>query len=112
MVLPIRDVICWGYNMRYLLIIIAILSVGLGWYIFKDNLNQNKITSLETEKNELSAQVKSMENEIERYNEKQLQASSTIEKVREVIKTVKEPCDCYNTALPDDIKRLLHENNN
>jgi len=96
--------------MRYLLIIIAILSVALGWYIFKDNLNQDKITSLETEKNELSAQVKSMENEIERYNEKQLQASSTIEKVREVIKHVKEPCDCYHTALPDDVKRLLHDN--
>jgi chromosome segregation ATPase len=70
-----------------------------------------KIKLLETEKNELSVQVKSMEKEIERYNEKQLQASSTIEKVREVIKHVKEPCDCYHTSLPSDIKRLLHENN-
>ena len=70
-----------------------------------------KIKLLETEKNELSAQLKSMENEIENYNKKQLEATSTIEKVREVIKTVKEPCNCYNTRLPDDVIKLLHENN-
>lgn len=70
-----------------------------------------KITLLEGEKSELTNQLKSMENEIENYNKKQLQASSTIEKVREVVKRVKEPCDCYNTALPDDVKRLLHDNN-
>ena len=70
-----------------------------------------KIKLLETEKNELAAQLKSMENEIENYNKKQLEATSTIEKVREVIKTVKEPCNCYNTRLPDDVIKLLHENN-
>lgn len=69
-----------------------------------------KITLLEGEKNELKSQLKSMEAEIDEYNKKQLQASSTIEKVREVVKRVKEPCDCYNTALPSDIKRLLHDN--
>ena len=96
--------------MRYLLIIIAILSLGLGWYIFKDNLNQDKITSLETENNSLYEQLKSKEKEIEQYNQKQMEASNTIEKVREVIKTVKEPCDCYHTSLPSDVMRLLHEN--
>lgn len=70
-----------------------------------------KISLLEGEKNELSNRIKSMENEIENYNQKQLEASGTIEQVREVIKHVKEPCNCYNTALPSDIKRLLHDNN-
>lgn len=70
-----------------------------------------KINTLETEKNELISQLKSKEAEIENYNQKQLEASNTIEKVREVIKKVKEPCDCYHTALPDDVMRLLHDNN-
>lgn len=91
--------------------VVVFLCIVLGFYVFKDIRSQNTIDSLTTENNELSAQLKSMENEIERYNEKQLQASSTIEKVREVIKHVKEPCDCYHTSLPSDIKRLLHENN-
>lgn len=82
-------------------------------YIFAQNYIERgrQINTLESEKTELKSQLKSMETEIENYNEKQLQASSTIEKVREVVKRVKEPCDCYNTALPSDIKRLLHDNN-
>lgn len=70
-----------------------------------------KIKLLETEKTELNSKLNSMEKEIENYNQKQLEASNTIEKVREVIKHVKEPCDCYHTSLPSDIKRLLHDNN-
>ena len=82
-------------------------------YIFSERYIERgrQINTLESEKTELKSQLKSMEAEIENYNEKQLQASSTIEKVREVVKRVKEPCDCYNTALPSDIKRLLHDNN-
>jgi chromosome segregation ATPase len=70
-----------------------------------------KIKLLETEKIELNSKLNSMEKEIENYNQKQLEASSTIEKVREVIKHVKEPCDCYHTALPADVARILHDNN-
>lgn len=82
-------------------------------YIFAQNYIERgrQINTLESEKTELKLQLKSMEAEIDEYNKKQLQASSTIEKVREVVKRVKEPCDCYNTALPSDIKRLLHDNN-
>ena len=96
--------------MRYLLIIIAILSMALGWYVFKDNRSQDKITALTTENSALIGQLKSKEKEIENYNKQQVEASEQIQKVREVIRTVKEPCDCYHTALPDDVKRLLHDN--
>ena len=91
-------------------LVIILLIVG---YIFSIQFIERgkKIKLLETEKTELSSQLKSMENEIEKFNEKQVEASNTIEKVREVIKTVKEPCDCYNTRLPDDVLRLLHNNN-
>lgn len=70
-----------------------------------------KIKLLETEKTELNSKLNSMEKEIENYNKKQMEASNTIQKVREVIRTVKEPCDCYHTALPADVARLLHDNN-
>lgn len=69
-----------------------------------------KISLLEGEKTELTSQLKSMEAEIENYNQKQVEASKQVQKVREVIKLVNEPCDCYNTRLPDDVKRLLHDN--
>lgn len=86
-----------------------ILLVG---YIFSEKYIERgkQINTLKGEKNELISQLKSKEKEIENYNQKQLEASNTIEKVREVVKRVKEPCDCYNTALPSDIKRLLHDN--
>lgn len=98
--------------MRTFLIYLAVFLL-LCAYIFSLQYIERgkKIKLLETEKTELSAQLKSMENEIENYNKKQLQASGTIEKVREVIKTVKEPCNCYNTRLPDDVIKLLHDNN-
>ena len=70
-----------------------------------------QIKLLESEKSELMAKVKSMEGEIEKYNQKQMEASNTIEKVREVVRTVKEPCNCYHTVLPDGVVKLLHDNN-
>lgn len=83
-------------------------------YIFSERYIERgkQINQLTGEKNELINQIKSKEKEIERYNQKQLEASNTIEKVREVIKKVKEPCDCYNTRLPDSVLNILHGNNN
>lgn len=98
--------------MRTFLTYLAVFLILCAYIFSMQYIERGKqIKLLESEKTELTSQLKSMENEIERYNEKQLQASSTIEKVREVIKTVKEPCNCYNTRLPDDIIKLLHENN-
>lgn len=66
-----------------------------------------KISLLEGEKSELTSQLKSKEAEIEKYNQKQVEASEQIQKVREVIKLVNEPCDCYNTALPDEVLAII-----
>jgi chromosome segregation ATPase len=99
-----------GKMKTFMLYFVAfILLVG---YIFSERYIERgkQINTLEGEKNELMSQLKSKEKEIENYNQKQLEASNTIEKVREVVKRVKEPCDCYNTALPSDVKRLLHDN--
>jgi chromosome segregation ATPase len=82
-------------------------------YIFSERYIERgkQINTLEGEKNELMSQLKSKEAEIDEYNQKQLEASNTIQEVREVIKTVKEPCDCYNSALPARIADILHNNN-
>ena len=82
-------------------------------YIFAQNYIERgrQINTLENEKTELKSQLKSMEAEIENYNEKQLEASNTIQQVREVVKTVKEPCNCYGVALPARIADILHNNN-
>lgn len=82
-------------------------------YIFAQNYIERgrQINTLEGEKNELMSQLKSKEKEIENYNQKQLEASNTIQEVREVVKTVKEPCNCYGVALPARIADILHNNN-
>lgn len=43
------------------------------------------------------------------YNKADKQSVKTITKIREVIKNVKEDCDCYNTAIPDGVVVLLHK---
>lgn len=98
--------------MRTFLIYLAVFLCVVA-YIFSLQYVERgkKIKLLETEKTELNSKLNSMEKEIENYNQKQLEASNTIEKVREVIKHVKEPCDCYHTSLPADVARLLHDNN-
>lgn len=82
-------------------------------YIFAQNYIERgrQINTLEGEKTELISQLKSKEAEIEKYNQKQLEASNTIQEVREVVKTVKEPCNCYGVALPARIADILHNNN-
>jgi Tfp pilus assembly protein PilO len=87
-----------------------ILLVG---YIFSEKYIERgkQINTLEGEKNELISQLKSKEKDIENYNQKQLEANNMIEKVREVVKTVKEPCNCYGVALPARIADILHNNN-
>lgn len=87
-----------------------ILLVG---YIFIEKYNDRgkQIESLTGENTDLKTQLKSKEAEIEKYNQKQLEASNTIQEVREVVKTVKEPCNCYGVALPARIADILHNNN-
>lgn len=95
----------------FMLYLIAFLLLVA--YIFSERYVERgkKINTLEGEKNELISQIKSKEKEIENYNQKQMESSQQIEKVREVIKRVKEPCDCYNTPLPARIADILHNNN-
>ena len=83
------------------------LAVIAAFFYFKAETLTQKNTALKSEKNELMAQIKGYQNEIEEFNKAQERAGETIEKVRTVIKTVKADCDCYHASLPDDVRRLL-----
>lgn len=107
-----QDVICWGCKMKTFMLYFVVFILFVG-YIFSERYIERgrQINTLEGEKNELISQLKSKEAEIEKYNQKQLEASNTIQEVREVVKTVKEPCNCYGVTLPARIADILHNNN-
>jgi len=74
---------------------LAIVLVILGM-VLQDNYQQRK-------------EVASLRTTITEYNKAQAKSVKTITKIREIYKNVKEPCDCYNQSLPDDVIKLLHK---
>ena len=54
--------------------------------------------------NRLENELNGCKNGVKEFNYAQMRASNTIEKVREVVKTVKSDCDCYNSSVD---KRIL-----
>jgi len=46
---------------------------------------------------------------IDNNNKAEKDAVKVITKVREIVKNVKEDCDCYNQPLPDDVIKLLRK---
>ena len=74
-------------------IALAIVFVLLG-IVVKDNFDKRH-------------EINELKDSITAFNKAEQKSIKTITKVREVIKNVKEPCDCYNQPLPDDIIKLL-----
>lgn len=54
-------------------------------------------------------EINELKDSITAFNKAEQKSIKTITKVREVIKNVKEPCDCYNHPLPDDVIKLLQQ---
>lgn len=76
-------------------IAIVVMSILLG-IVVKDNLDK---------RNEISE----LKQSITAYNKAGKESVKTITKIREVIKNVQEPCDCYSQSIPDDVLKLLHK---
>ena len=74
-------------------IALAIVFVLLG-IVVKDNFDKRH-------------EINELKDSITAFNKAEQKSIKTITKVREVIKNVKEHCDCYNKPLPDDIIKLL-----
>jgi archaellum component FlaC len=93
---------------KILTTVCVFLAVCALYFNFRVDYLKNKNTSLESEKTSLKNEIKGYKNAIQEYNDAQERAGKTIEKVRTIVRTVKSDCDCYNTALPDDVRRLLN----
>lgn len=53
--------------------------------------------------NRLESELRGCKNGVKEFNDAQIRASSTIQKVKEVVKTVKSDCDCYNSVIAEPI---------
>ena len=93
---------------RILLVSIAFLAVTSAILFFSNKHLKTELNAANGQITELNSTIKGYQNEIQEYNRAQERASQTIEKVRTVVRTVKSECDCYNTAIPDDVRRLLN----
>lgn len=93
---------------RLLLISIAFLAAVSVILFYSNKHLKTELNVANGQITELNSTIKGYKNEIQEYNRAQERASQTIEKVRTVVRTVKSECDCYNTAIPDDVRRLLN----
>jgi hypothetical protein len=57
----------------------------------------------------LRGEISALKDSITAYNKAEQKSIKTITKIREVIKNVQEPCDCYNQPMPDDVIKLLRD---
>lgn len=73
-----------------------LLATALGWSVK---------SHVDTKQN-----FKRLQNSIVAFNKANQESSKTITEIRERIKYVKDPCNCYNTAIPDAIIDRVHHN--
>lgn len=71
----------------YIGLAIALVLLGI---VVKDNLNVRQ-------------ELIDVKASITAYNKAEEKSIKTITKIREVVKNVKEPCDCYHQQLPKEI---------
>lgn len=92
---------------RILSVIVVICGFFLAISSFRIKHLENKNTSLETQKSELIEKMEELENAVEKFNRDNERANNTIAKVRTVVKTISEPCDCYNTAIDRELLGII-----
>ncbi len=77
--------------------IIAVFFAVQAFLFFSLWLNQrDEVKRIESENNSLISQI-------EEFNNAEIRANNTIQKIQEKIKYVKEPCDCFNSDIPYDL---------
>ncbi len=94
---------------RLLLISLIIISCIAVFFKLQSDNRLLRATNAENKNNALQTEIKGYKNAIQEYNDAQERAGEKIEKVRTVIRTVKSDCDCYNTLLPDGVRKILRE---
>jgi peptidoglycan hydrolase CwlO-like protein len=99
---------------RYILIAWVLTAIVAIFYYGIANTRAERIKALEGEKNSLKTEIKQISKNLEacnvkidEFNRAQEKAAEKIEKVRTIIRTVKSDCNCYDVALPDDVRKLF-----
>lgn len=96
--------------MKYIALIFAVLAFGCGLVAYVLNA---KLNSAEKNLSLLKAQNSALETEVRSYNEKSLQASKQLAKLKEQLQATKDDNSdsrrCYDVALPDYVLRMLHD---
>ena len=73
-----------------------LLAIALGWSI-KSHI-------------ETKQQYKKLQQSVIAFNKANQESVKVITEIREKIKYVKDPCNCYNTNIPDAIIDRVHHN--
>jgi len=73
-----------------------LLAIALGWSIK---------SHIETKQN-----FKRLQNSVIAFNKANQESVKVITEIREKIKYVKDPCNCYNVNIPDAIIDRVHHN--
>ena len=63
----------------------------------------HRINSLEAEKIGLKTQIQEYENMVKNYEKAKESANEDIQKIKTIVKTINEPCDCYNASIPNEL---------
>ena len=95
-------------NRILLISLIIAISTAVFFKLQSDN-RLLRATNAENQNNALQNEIKGYKNAIQEYNDAQERAGEKIEKVRTIVHTVKGDCDCYNTLLPDGVRKILRE---
>lgn len=85
---------------KYIAVFFFVTTFILGIMYNYANL---KVNRLESEKTALKMEVKSCNDGVKEFNDAQIRASGTIQKVREAVKVTKSDCNCYNSAVDKPI---------
>lgn len=94
---------------RLLLISLIIISCIAVFFKLQSDNRLLRATNAENQNNTLQTEIKGYKNAIQEYNDAQDRAGEKIEKVQTIVRTVKSDCDCYNTLLPDGVRKILRE---
>lgn len=94
--------------MNRLLLISLIIAIATAVFFKLQSDNRLlRATNAENQNNALQTEIKGYKNAIQKHNEAQERAGQTIEKVRTVIKTVKNDCDCWHTLVDDRVRNEI-----
>lgn len=81
------------------LIAFAVVAALCGFFYILSACRGERIKDLQTEKTTINEKLTRCKNEVESYFKAEQRASSAIGEIRTVVKTVKSPCDCYNSNI-------------